>query len=432
MRGKTSVLFFACAMAAWAQAAPPTPLTLHDAEALALKNHPRVLASQNEALAQNQRIVQAKSAYYPAVNGEVTGSAANIGARIGAGYLSDSRLFDRFGDGIEIHQLIADFGRTNNLVSQSKLQAGAAQQDYQATRFDVLVALNQAYFNALRAHALIKVAQETVTTRQTAAERITELARNNLRSQVDVNFANVTVSEARLLLVRAQNFVQSAFAELTRALGAQQTARYQLADEPMPPALPADTEALVVQALRDRPELGSFRLTRDAAYRLEQAERDLKRPTASFIGVGGYIPYIDQLTLPHVIPKEYAGAGINVQIPIFNGHLFTARQQEAHFRAVEADQRVRDLEESIARDVRTAFANAQTSFQALAVTAEFLTAASLAYDLTNQRFQLNLSNIVELTQAQLNVTQAEIENLNAKYDYQSQYAALQYAIGALR
>ena len=144
------------------------------------------------------------------------------------------------------------------------------------------------------------------------------------------------------------------------------------------------------------------------------------------------MPYIDQITLPRVIPNEYAGAAVNVQIPIFNGHLFTARQEEARYRAIAADQRVRDLEESIARDVRTAWANSQTAYQGLAVTAEFLREATSAEDLAQARFSLQLSNIVELTQAQLNQTDAQIQSLNAGYDYQSLYSALQYAIGALR
>jgi outer membrane protein len=432
MNWKSCILTLAFAMSVMAQANPPVALSLHDAEAMALQNHPQVLAAQNETFARNQRIVEAKSNYYPAVNGEITAAGANIGARIGAGYLTDSRLFDHQGDGIQINQLITDFGRTGNLVAQSKLEAGAAQQNYQATRYDIVVRVNQAYFNALRSQALVKVAQKTVEARQTTADQVTALGQNGLRSQLDVSFADITASQARLLLIRAQNLVTAAFADLTRALGAQQTAAYKLAEEPPPPSPPADVETLVAQAMRDRPELAGFRLTRDAAYRFEQAERDLKRPTASFVGLAGYIPFIDQLTLPHVIPSEYAAAGMNVQIPIFNGHLFTARREEAHYRAVEADQRVRDLEQSIARDVRTAWASAQTAYQALDVTAQFLREATMALDLANGRFQLGLSNIVELTQSQLNVTEAEIESLNAKYDYQSQYATLQYAIGALR
>jgi outer membrane protein len=414
------------------QTGVPLQLSLSDAEALALKNHPQVLAAQNETSAQNQRIVEARAAYYPTVDGEMTGSAANIGARVGAGFLNVSSLFDRVGDGVLINQLISDFGRTSSLVSQSKLQANAAEQTYQATRYDILLRVNQAYFGALRSQAVVKVAQETVRARQQLADQVGQLAQNKLRSQLDVSFADVTVSQAKLLLLRSQNLVQAAFAELTRALGAQQTAAYQLAEEPMPPSPQADVESLVQQALQSRPELAGLRLTRDAAYRFEEAERDLKRPTASFVGVAGYMPYIDQINRPRVTPNEYAGAAVNLEIPIFNGHLFTARRQEAHYHAAGSDQRVRDLEQSVARDVRTAWANSQTAYQGLAVTAEFLREATMALDLAHGRFDLGLSNIVELTQSELNLTQAEIENLNAKYDYQSEYAALQYAIGLLR
>jgi outer membrane protein len=432
MRLTLFLLVCAWCVPVFGQTGVPVQLKLSDAEALALKNHPQVLAAQNETSAQNQRIVETRSAYYPAVDGEMTGSAANVGSRIGAGFLSVSSLFDRVGDGVVINQLLSDFGRTSSLVAQSKLQANAAEQTYQATRYDVLLRVNQAYFGVLRSQAVVKVAQETVSARQLLADQVSQLAQNKLRSQLDVSFADVTVSQAKLLLLRSQNMVQAAFAELTRALGAQQNAAYQLAEEPMPPSPSGDVEGLVQQALQNRPEVAGLRLTREAAYRFEDAERDLKRPTASFVGVAGYMPYIDQINRPRVTPNEYAGAAVNLEIPIFNGHLFTARREEAHYRAVESDQRVRDLEQSVARDVRNAWANAHTSYQGLAVTAEFLREATMALDLAQGRFHLGLSSIVELTQSQLNLTEAEIDNLNAKYDYQAAYAALQYAIGLLR
>jgi len=75
---------------------------------------------------------------------------------------------------------------------------------------------------------------------------------------------------------------------------------------------------------------------------------------------------------------------------------------------------------------------ANDAFQRIDVTAQFLRQAALALDLAQGRYNLGLSSIVELTQAQLNLTQAEIENLNAKYDYQTQYSALQYPVGLLR
>jgi outer membrane protein len=93
---------------------------------------------------------------------------------------------------------------------------------------------------------------------------------------------------------------------------------------------------------------------------------------------------------------------------------------------------VRDEEERVARDVRVAWGSASTAFQRIDVTAQFLRQAAMAVQLAQGRYDLGLSSIIELTQAQLNQTQAEIENLSAKYDYESQYATLQYAIGNLR
>jgi outer membrane protein len=415
-----------------AQTAPVLHLSLQDAEALALKNHPQVLAAQDVISAANERIREARAAYYPDFNGDVTASQGNPQGRIGAGYLTDSRLFDRFGQGLTLNQLITDSGRTPNLVASSRLRANASQQDYQATRYDVIVSVNSAYFNTLRAQGLVKVAQQTVAARQLLVTQVTELANNNLRSQLDVSFATVNLAQAQLLLIRAQDEVQRAYAELTRSLGTDQTATYDLAELPLPASPPPNAEELVAQATQNRPELASLRLNLQAANRFEQAERDLKRPTVNFIGVGGYMPYINQETLPRIIPNEYEGVGINIEIPIFNGHLFDARQQEAHYRALEADQRLRDRQQQIARDVRAAWASSNTAYQGLDVSAQLLRAATLAMNLAQGRYDLQLASIVELTQAQLNVTSAEIENLNAKYDYQSAYATLQYTIGLLR
>ena len=423
---------FAGAGSLFAQVAAPLRLNLQEAAALALKNHPQVEAAQNVFSAVSQRITEARAAYYPAFNADITGSQANPRGRIGAGFLTTSSMFNRVGIGFSLNQLITDWGRTPNLVAEARLRTDASQQDYQATRDDVLLGVNRAYFLTLRGQALVKVARQTVAARQLLVDQVTALARNNLRSQLDVSFVGVNLAQARLLLIQSQNEVQAAYAEMTRALGQEQPAAYELMEQPLPPSPPEDVERVVMVAVENRPELASLRLSVQAANRFEEAEKDLTRPSVSFNGVGGYIPYVNQITLPRVIPREYEGVGINVQIPLFNGHLFSARREEAHYRVLEADQRLRDRLEQVERDVRTAWASSFTAYQRLDVTAQFLREATLALNLAQGRYDLGLASIVELTQGQLNLTQAEIENLSAKYDYQIQYANLQYTIGALR
>jgi outer membrane protein len=421
----------ACLAVAGLAQTPPQALTLPQAVAIAIQNHPRIAAAQNVESAAGQRTTEARAPYYPTVSGEITASQANSLSRIGAGFLSTSALFSRQGEGLEVNQLITDLGRTGNLVASARLQAQASAQTTQATRFDVILGVNRAYFGVLESQAFVRVAQETVAARQTLDDQVTALGKAQLKSQVDVSFADVNLSEAKLLLIRAQANLQQAFVDLARALGQDAApSQYQLADSPAAGSPPATVEDLVTQAVMNRPELADLRFRYQAAQKFEAAEKDLKHPSVSLMAVGGALPYLDQN--PRVAPEGYEGVAINVEIPIFNGHLFSAREQAARYEALAANQRVRDLQQQVEHDVRAAWLNATTAYQRIPVTVELVNEATLAEDLAKGRYDLGLASIVELTQAQLNVTQAQIENVGAQYDYQSAYAFLQYTIGALR
>ncbi|HTS77701.1 MAG TPA: TolC family protein [Bryobacteraceae bacterium] len=414
-----------------AAAQTPPALTLEQAVTTALRNHPQVAAAQDQVNYAQQQVTENRAAYYPQVSGEITGSQANTDARIGAGQLQASRLFNRFGSGLDLSQLLTDSGRTPNLVASARLQQQASESTLSATRYDVILAVNRAYFGVLNAQAVVKVARETVTARQFVADQINELAKNGLKSQVDVAFADVNVSEAKLLLLRAQDAVTSAMAELGRTLGSDQPANYQLADVPLPPGPPPTVDQLVTQAVDNRPELASLQFQSESAYKFFEAEKDLSYPTVTVAAVGGLLPWINAPN-NSTVAFGYEGIGANVSIPVFNGHLFAARREAAREKAFEADQNLRNERERIARDVRVAYSSLVDAYQRIDVTAEFLRQAALALELAQGRYNNGLSDIVVLTQAQLNQTQAEIENISAKYDYQTQYSVVQYTIGALR
>lgn len=411
--------------------APTQMLTLPQAVAIAIQNHPQIAVAQNIEAAAGQRLVEARAPYYPTVNAEITASQGLYDSRIGAGFLQTSNLFTREGEGLALNQLITDFGRTGSLVANARLQAQAAAQTTQATRFDIVLGVNRAYFGVLESQALVRVAQETVTARQTLTDQVTALGNAQLKSQVDVSFAQVNLSEAQLLLIRARDNLQQSFVDLARAMGQDvPPAQYQLVEGTAPGAPPPMVEDLVAQAVQNRPELADLRFRYQAAQKFETAERDLKRPNVDLIAVGGALPYLDQN--PRIAPEGYEGVAINVEIPIFNGHLFTARARAAGYESVAANQRLRDLQQQVEHDVRAAWLTASTAYQRIPVTVELVNQAQLAMTLAQGRYDLGLASIVELTQAQLNVTQAQIENVNAQYDYQSAYALLQYTLGALR
>jgi len=430
MKSTRNCIFIVLGIAGSATAQKTLQLTLAEAERLAVANNPQFSAAQFTAAAAYQVPLELRANFESTLSGALTGVGADSGSRLAAGALNNPVVYNRFGTGLLLSQLVTDFGRTRNLVDSAKLHAQGQDQATLTARAQILLAVNRAYFGALRAEAVLKVAQQTVSARQLLADQVSALARSNLKSTLDVSFANVNLADARLLLAGAESDVKIAYAELATAMGLPaQYAQggFSLTPEPMPDALPITVDPLLDTALRDRPELANLRLEQNSAQRFAQAEKDLMLPTIGVAASAGFVPAADAQ-----VPGRYGAVGVNVNIPILNGHLYRARRTEAELRAKAVAQNVNDFANRVIRDVRIAYLNASTAFERLSLTAQLLDQARLALDLAQRRYDLGLGSIVELSQAQLNVTAAEITGSSAQFEYQVQRANMSFQIGALR
>jgi outer membrane protein len=244
---------------------------------------------------------------------------------------------------------------------------------------------------------------------------------------LDVSFANVDLAQAQLLLVQAQNDVQASYAALADALGYSDRRTFQLVEAENPTGPPMDETAAIQQALRDRPELIGQRLEVSSAQSYVTAERDLWLPTITAVGVAGLTPVHQTELAP-----RYAAGGFNVNIPLFNGHLYGALRGEADAQARAQEQYLRVEQNGVVRDVQRAWLDANSGYQRLGLTNQLLEQASKALELAQARYKLGLSSIIELSQAQLNQTQAEIAQASARYDYQAELAALAFQSGQVR
>jgi outer membrane protein len=410
---------------AMAQAAKK--LTLAEAEQMALRNHPRIGSASLIAQAAKSAIAEARAPLYPFLAGNFTSVGAEHDSTLAAGAVQTSSLYSRVAAGLTLSQLVTDFGRTSNLTAAARLRASAQDQIVGNTRAAVLIDVDQTYYAALGADTVLRVARAVVENRRLTLRQVRALAQSALKSTLDVSFAEVAVSEAELALVRAENDVQAARARLSAALGAEQTENFELADEPLPAAPDPDLEAVVAQALTQRPDLAALRLSRDAAHRFAQAERDLSRPTVSLVGVAGGLPDTDPR-----LHSTYSAAGVNINVPIFNGNLYAARRSEAELRAEAMDRDVADLSVQVSEQVRIAWLEGNTALRRLDVTARLVEQAERTLRLAQTRYDNGLGSIVELNQAQLSQVSAEIAAAGAKYDYLSRRAALSFVTGGLR
>ena len=420
----------------------PKKLDLAAAESIALRYAPQISEAYFKAAASNEEVRETRSGLFPQVTGIVSVVGTGIGienafganhpesqtTRIGAtGWLNDPSVYNRESNGVILTQLLTDFGRTPNLISAARYQSLSQEQKARFARAQALLLVDEAYFKALGAQALLRVANETVSARQLTVDQVAQLTRSKLKSELDLSFAKVDLENARLLVLQAQNAVDAGFAVLSATLGYRDEHRFILAGEQRFAFPGEDIEALIAQALEYRPEIVALKAEAAGAKSYTAAERAARYPIVSLQGTVGRTPVGDS-----AVEGNYEAAGINIELPIFTGGLLDARYHEAQDRALAAQETLEGAMDEIVRDVRVAWLDASTALKKIQVTKDLLDNASEELDLASSRYKLGVTSIVELSQAQLSQTQAEIGYASALYEYQIDREKLDFETAAIK
>ena len=442
-------LLFGWGIKARAQEQPLEHLDLKTAESLALRHAPEIAKEYFRAQAAREVVKQTRSGLFPQITGDVavvgTGDDISnvfggspitntnplsrpLSTRLGAtGGLNDPTVLSRESNGINLTQLISDFGRTANLVSASRFAALSQEQQTELARAQVLLLVDEAYFRALEAEALLQVATDTIATRSLVVDQISALVQSQLKSELDASFARVNLEQAKLLLLEADTKLNDAFADLSAALGYQIPHRFVLVDEVVPGPLDQNLGDLLVQALRNRPEVISKRFERDAATKTAAAEREAAFPKLNLLGSFGRTPIGDDS-----VRETYAAVGIDIELPLFTGGRISARAREAGYKVQAAQKALEETEDDVVRDLNRRWLSLAEARKRISVTDALFESASQAWELAKSRYEGGSASFVELSQAELAKTQAEIEHATARYEYQIDKTALEFQTGSLR
>ncbi len=405
----------------------PQSLSLKDAQDIAIKNHPKMISSDYSIKAAGERVTIKRSAYLPQITGNAVRTFANPDTRIAAtNGISNPTIIERGSVGIGVSQLITDFGRTSDLIAASKLQLKAEKENADFTCSSILLDVNRAYYNLLRAEALEKVAEDTLKSRQVILERISALRDAKMKSDLDLSIANQVVGEAKLLKLKAESGLDEAQAILSDALGYSEPKQFALSDNITIISPPTNLEPLIQNALQSNPELAAITDKKAAARKLANADNKSSYPTINAIGYAGNTPF---RSANQKINPNYAAAGINVTIPFFTGGRINAEGKESDYKAKIEEENLLAKRNQLLRDIKIAFNNTQNTFQNIELANQLLKNANKTYELTKARYEIGKSSIVDLSQAQLTKTQAEISVANAKYEYLTKQSILQYQVG---
>ena len=415
------------AAAEWTSPVVQETLTLAEAQNLALQRHPQLLAERFNLDAAREAVNAARAGYLPQISAFADRVFAGSNTRIGATPgLTDPTVIDRGSVGVTASQLVTDFGKTDDLVESARYGAEAQREETAETANSVLLNVTGAYYGVLRAQALLKVADETVNERATLLRRVQAMRDARLKSDLDVSIAQQVVDQANLLHLTARGDLETARAALAEALGSSTIGNGEPVDDHATPPPPTNLEALVEQAMSGNPELAATKESAQAASKLAASARDAFLPTVSVLGYAGYNPLDDPAQR---IERSYFAGGIALTLPLYEGGLLQAQEREANAKAEAATQTADETQNRLAQDVETAFAAVNTAYDKITVTDHLVTTARISLRLMQAGFELGRNSVVDLSQAELATTEAEIDAADARYQYLSRLAALEFVTG---
>lgn len=405
-----------------------TELSLDQSIEIALKHNPRIEVARQQCMQSKGRLTQAQSGYLPQVM--VDGGYSRMRFDDLGPVEEDNAAFG----GVSASQLIYDFGRTTGSIDASRYGVDAARQNFSRLLQNVAFDVKRNFYLVLEKKWLVDVASLSVSSYEQHADRAKEHFAVGMRTKIDVTNAMVSLSNARLDLVRAKSNLQTARVAFEEVLGRSPHGwQFTLISNEGPPQQfavnkpPFDLslETILASAMENHPSLQQVKaLLKGAESAVSQAEGDYY---PSFNAFAGYDTY--ETDLPNLWDQWRVGVGLNWKI--FSGFHTRGKVAEAsgRFRELQASQRGQQL--AVKREATESYLRAKENGQSVDIAAETLDLATENLEVAEGRYKAGLSDVIEFDDAQFNFTRSQSNLLSAYYSYLTSLARVELATGVV-
>jgi outer membrane protein len=425
---------------------PPSPLmspdlpvmTLDQLIQIGLDNQPRIRSAQAALEGADARLGIARSGYFPQITATMlyARQTSNVASGVSAtsGNINPRRVsndsVDRQDFTSRLSQNVFDSFRREWNVQAARDDQNAAQFDLSTTQQDVVLNIQTAYYNYLLARRLVDVNQEAVRRNIQSLERAQGFFEVGTRPRIDVTRAQVDLANAELALVRARNAVAVTFVALNNAIGVPEHPFYRVPDEVEIPPQAVKPEELVPTleqstriALENRTELRALRA------RILSAEASLTLAKRNFLPSisadfnwsyrGQELPWAPNWSL-----------GGTLTVPVLNPPLFSqVNQAAANLASAQASEEI--TAQNIVLEVQQSFVDLVAARERIRSAEVLLESARENLALAQGRYQVGVGPLIDVTDAELALTQAESEHIQAIVDFKTSEARLRKAMGLL-
>jgi len=391
-------------------------LSLEQCTEIALKKHPDIIAAVNTAGVNQSRIGQAKANYYPQIG--VSSGYSRYSPASGI----TKQSFDEYTGSVTLKQNIYDFGKTTKQVDIQRLNLNSSRSELKNTSEQIIFNVRQAYYGVLKARRNRDVAEETVRQFRQHLEQAKGFYAVGTRPKYDVTKAEVDVGNSKLKLLIAENALRTAKADLNNAMGIPEAPEYTIEDNLVFRKYDINFKEALQRAYRQRPDLQSI------IYRKKASEESVG------LAKKDYYPVLsgnaDYSWSGEKFPLEHGwSAGVTLSFPVFSGFStkYQVEESRRNLRVLEANEE--SLKQGIFLEVQKSYLNLKEAEERIPVAELTVKRAKENLDIANGRYKAGVGNPIEVTDAEVALTNAKTSYIEALYDYRVAEASLIKAMG---
>ncbi len=421
-------LLLIAAASSVAQTPPDDSLTVTTAVRLVLAHNPSLQEAEQAIEASKARVDLSRSNYLP---------SAEIGASYG--FMTPVPEFIFGGVGLKVapasnydghigaRQMIYDFQRTESQVSLSDSRVTLAEDSRETVTRDLTYRTADVFYAILFLRRSIEVQEEQIRTLNEHLDVTRKKIDAGTAMQLDALTTQVRVANATMLKINLETSLHAQEIILRKLAALPADAPLKLRGEFASRATSLPIDSLLRSALNGRIEAKSA----SDAIISAQAQREVARmndsPTLNAVAAygfkNGYVPNLDVL-------RGNLFAGVELRIPLFDGHRTRSMGEEAEALTHAAESRKHETELMIQADVELAIAESKAAAERVQVTEINIAQADLAVRTARLRYEAGSIPNLDLLDALTNLTQARLTNLQALYDSVTSGFRLRRAVGA--
>ncbi len=400
-------------------------ITLEQAVRAAREHHPSLRRARADTAGAAAGVALSRAPLLPQVNADASWQYQDRpGVQLGSSFVRSQG--QTFSAGVSVNQLITDFGRSTNRLRASSATEAAQQEGERSVEATVLANVRQAFFTARARKSLLSVATQTYENQLGHLEQVSAFVELGERPPYDLAQAKTNVGTARAQLAAAQGDYRVARAALVQAMGVPRSSDFEVADQSLPPVTgegdPLDE--LLPEALDARPEIKAIDQRISAQEYTRRANRAGYLPTVGASGsINGVGPAFHDFDGPAWL------AGVTLSWPLFEGGatLASVRQAEAALTGLQADRDA--LEQQVRFELDQSLAAIASAHASLDAADETLVSAREQQRLAEGRYETGLGSLLELSDAELALQQAEASRVQAEFDLAAARALLIERLG---